>query len=79
MVTQRSDARGRLIVAVVASVIAACAVTRPTVNAQSTATFIPVTDATLQEPSPDDWLMWRRTLDGWGYSPLDQIDRDECR
>ena len=26
--------------------------------------------------------MWRRTLDGWGYSPLDQIDRnnvDELR
>ena len=20
--------------------------------------------------------MWRRTLDGWGYSPLDQIDRE---
>ncbi len=20
--------------------------------------------------------MWRRTLDSWGYSPLDQIDRD---
>ena len=20
--------------------------------------------------------MWRRTLNGWGYSPLDQIDRD---
>ena len=36
----------------------------------------PVTDAELQDPSPDDWLMWRRTLDGWGYSPLDQIDRD---
>ena len=30
----------------------------------------------LANPSPDDWLMWRRTLDGWGYSPLDQIDRD---
>ena len=30
----------------------------------------------LQEPAPGDWLMWRRTLDGWGYSPLDQIDRD---
>ena len=38
--------------------------------------FVPVTDAMLQNPSPDDWLMWRRTLDGWGYSPLDQIDRD---
>ena len=38
--------------------------------------FVPVTDATLQDPAPGDWLMWRRTLDGWGYSPLDQIDRD---
>ena len=28
----------------------------------------PVTDAELQDPSPDDWLMWRRTLNGWGYS-----------
>ena len=36
----------------------------------------PVTDATLQDPAPGDWLMWRRTLDGWGYSPLDQVDRD---
>ena len=38
--------------------------------------FSPVTDAMLQAPSPDDWLMWRRTLNGWGYSPLDQINRD---
>ena len=40
------------------------------------ADFVPVTDAMLQDPDPGDWLMWRRTLDGWGYSPLDQIDRD---
>ena len=38
--------------------------------------FSPVTDAMLQAPSPGDWLMWRRTLNGWGYSPLDQINRD---
>ena len=38
--------------------------------------FVPVTDAMLQEPDPGDWLMWRRTLDSWGYSPLDQINRD---
>ena len=38
--------------------------------------FTPVTDAMLEEPAPGDWLMWRRTLDGWGYSPLDQITRD---
>jgi len=34
----------------------------------------PVTDAMLQNPPSADWLMWRRTLDSWGYSPLDQVD-----
>ena len=38
--------------------------------------FVPVTDAMLQNPAPGDWLTWRRTLDGWGYSPLERIDRD---
>ena len=37
--------------------------------------FVPVTDAMLRNPADGDWLMWRRTLDSWGYSPLDQIDR----
>ena len=44
--------------------------------------FTPVTDAMLQNPDPADWLSWRRTLNGWGYSPLEQIDRsnvDELR
>ena len=36
----------------------------------------PVTDAMLQDPPSADWLNWRRTLDGWGYSPLDQITTD---
>lgn len=35
----------------------------------------PVTDAMLRNPPPADWLMWRRTLDSWGYSPLDQVSR----
>src|ERR1043165_7207551 len=35
----------------------------------------PVTDAMLGNPAPGDWLMWRRTLDSWGYSPLYQINR----
>jgi alcohol dehydrogenase (cytochrome c) len=38
-------------------------------------TFAPVTDVTLQNPDPADWLMWRRTQDSWGYSPLDQINQ----
>ena len=45
-------------------------------RAQSSDEFVPVTDAMLQDPAPGDWLMWRRTLNGWGYSPLDQIDRE---
>ena len=44
--------------------------------AQSDGGFLPVTDAMLNEPDPADWLTWRRTANGWGYSPLDQIDRD---
>ena len=36
----------------------------------------PVTDALLWQPPAADWLTWRRTLDNHGYSPLDQITRD---
>ncbi|RYH04448.1 pyrrolo-quinoline quinone [Salipiger sp. IMCC34102] len=36
----------------------------------------PVTQDTLQNPADGDWPNWRRTLDGWGYSPLDQINRE---
>ena len=36
----------------------------------------PVTDAMLRDPAPGDWLMWRRTYNGWGHSPLDQINRE---
>ena len=45
-------------------------------QAQPARDFVPVTDAMLQDPDPADWPMWRRTLDGWGYSPLDQVSRD---
>ena len=45
-------------------------------RAQSSAEFVPVTDAMLQNPQPADWLNWRRTLDGWGYSPLDEINTE---
>ena len=43
------------------------------VEGQSSPEFKPVTDAMLQDPAAEDWLMWRRTLNGWGYSPLDQV------
>jgi len=33
-----------------------------------------VTDARLVSPEPRNWLMYRRTYDSWGYSPLDKIN-----
>ena len=33
-----------------------------------------VTDERLLSPEAHNWLMYRGTYDGWGYSPLDQID-----
>ena len=51
-------------------------VIRPALFAQDADRIRPVADAELENPSPDEWLMWRRTLDGWGYSPLDQVNRD---
>src|ERR1700678_1344061 len=39
----------------------------------------PVTDAMLRDPPAADWLMWRRTYNGWGYSPLDQINKDNVK
>ena len=33
-----------------------------------------VTNERLRDPEPESWLMYRRTYDGWGFSPLRQID-----
>jgi alcohol dehydrogenase (cytochrome c) len=38
--------------------------------------YQPVTAERLKNPEDGNWLMNRRTYDGWGYSPLDQITRD---
>ena len=38
--------------------------------------FEPVTDEMLRDPSPEDWPAWRGTHRSQGYSPLDQITRD---
>jgi alcohol dehydrogenase (cytochrome c) len=36
--------------------------------------YSPVTAERLKNPADGDWLMIRRTYNGWGYSPLDQIN-----
>lgn len=42
-------------------------------TARQAAVYLTVTDERLRAPAPEDWLMYRGTYDGWGYSPLDQI------
>jgi len=38
--------------------------------------FEPVTQRMLENPPPEEWLMFSRTYDAQRFSPLDQIDRD---
>jgi alcohol dehydrogenase (cytochrome c) len=39
------------------------------------AKITPVTDAMLQHPADADWLVWRRTYQNLGYSPLNRINK----
>ena len=41
--------------------------------------FRPVTEAMLRNPAPGDWVNWRRTDNAWGYSPLDQINKQNVQ
>jgi alcohol dehydrogenase (cytochrome c) len=38
--------------------------------------YTPVTDLLLNNPPDSEWLTWRRTQDGQGFSPLKQITRN---
>ncbi len=67
--------RTRQIILGVAIVLLGSAFAHPA-SAQSNDDFVPVTDAMLNDPAPGDWLTWRRTTHSWGFSPLDEINRD---
>jgi len=43
------------------------------------ANYVPVTDEMLRSPDAGDWLMVRRNYQGWSYSPLTQITRDNVK
>ena len=36
--------------------------------------YSPVTDSRLQNPEPQNWLMYRGNYAGWGYSALEKIN-----
>ncbi|HYM17862.1 MAG TPA: PQQ-binding-like beta-propeller repeat protein [Micropepsaceae bacterium] len=47
-------------------------------GAEAQQDFKPVTDAMLQNPDASEWPGWRRTQDSQGYSPLNQITKDNA-
>jgi alcohol dehydrogenase (cytochrome c) len=55
-------------------IAAACALSVSATTLAQIDDFSPVTQAMLENPSPNDWLMFSRTYDAQRYSPLDQID-----
>src|ERR1700690_4197476 len=63
-----------------ADALAALAFLAAPLSAQSTPpvpvllqNYQPITADRLAKPADSDWMMVRRTYDGWGYSPLTQI------
>jgi alcohol dehydrogenase (cytochrome c) len=46
------------------------------VHSQAIDSYRAVTAERLLDPEPENWLLYRRTYDGMGFSPLDQISSD---
>src|SRR5712691_9869023 len=51
----------------------------PAAPQKTVANFVPVTDAMLRTPKPEDWLLYRGNYQGWGYSPLEQINKTNVK
>src|SRR4051812_2831312 len=68
------SARGFVTVAVLVSLGALVAAQVRDPRATVVPNFRTVTEEMLRNPPPDDWLNWRRTDNGWGYSPLTRIN-----
>ena len=51
----------------------------PTTLRLTVPNFVPVTDAMLRAPKPEDWLLYRGNYQGWGYSPLGQINKTNVK
>ena len=57
------------------SVFAAAIVAGASVANAQVDKFVPVTQTMLENPAPEDWLMYSRTYDAQRFSPLKQITR----
>ena len=52
---------------------------RPTKTLKAVPNFVTATDAMMRAPKPEDWLMYRGNYQGWGYSPLEQINKTNVK
>ncbi|HWC63413.1 MAG TPA: hypothetical protein VG501_07310, partial [Rhizomicrobium sp.] len=41
--------------------------------------YVPVTDAMLRNPDPNDWIMMRGNYQGWGFSKLNQVNKGNVK
>src|SRR5215510_289489 len=51
----------------------------PAATQKTVPNFVPVTDAMLKAPKPEDWLLFRGNYQGWGYSALDQVNKTNVK
>ncbi len=67
------------------TVLMACAVSTigcmsaPWLAAAEVSSYAPVTQQRLENPEVGNWLLYRRTYDGHGFSPLRQINTDNVK
>ena len=61
--------------ALVTVMVAAQAPPTPAPAPAAARPFTPVTQKMLENPSPNDWLMFSRTYDAQRFSPLKQINQ----
>ena len=52
---------------------------KPTRTLRAVPNFVTVTDEILRAPRPENWLIYRGNYQGWGYSPLDRINKTNVK
>ncbi len=70
---QRPETRRLLMIATSLAALALPPLAAPAMAQAPIKSYTPVTQDRLSNPEPQNWLMYRRTYDGQGYSPLKQV------
>ncbi len=80
MKTSKSNGKSRGVAAWVALSGALLLTTSGAALAQNAVpNFTPLTQDELNNPDPGDWLMLRGNYRGWGYSQLDEVNKDNVQ